>query len=602
MSTPSALVADRYRLVKLLGAGGMGVVWQAWDTRLRRSVALKMLRTQPELTDAERHVATERAMREARITAGLHHLHAVTVFDVVEHDGQPCIVMQLIESTPLSELLREHGTFTAAEAARIGAQVASALAAAHELKIVHRDVKPGNILIGADGSALISDFGISHALGDTTITATGMIHGTPAYLAPEVARGLPTSFASDVFSLGSTLYAVVEGAPPFGTDKNAIALLHRVARGGYATPKHAGPLAPLLRKMLASHPKRRPTMASVADALASLSIPNSGPIADPGLVALGFGPDTADASVEVDAPGVPLTPRDPPLTRPIDASGVETEPLASTPPAIPAEPAQDDAPAPEVAKDTGPRTASLPTGETISVDQPARYEAPTAETEPLGRAASAGTVAAASATLPAWVTHEPPAEAPAGRPRRRREIVAAVLVVVVTVAVGVTLLLNSLRADPRQDAVPTPVETPTMSPAEETPVPRPAAPSPDPTPSRADPTPTATSVTPEQRVVAAISDYYAMMPGRREEAWPLMTADYQENHAGGRSGYESFWSTISDVAVTDAAATGPDSGQATLTYRFVGGRVVQEVTAYRFQDEGGVLKIAATEVLSSRQL
>jgi len=214
MSTPSTLVADRYRLVKMLGAGGMGIVWQAWDERLQRPVALKMLRTQPELTDSERQLSTDRAMREARISAGLHHPHVVTVFDVVEHDGQPCIVMQLIESTPLSALLSEHGTLTPSATARIGAEVGSALATAHKMRIVHRDVKPGNILITADGSAMISDFGISHALGDTTITATGMIHGTPAYLAPEVARGLPTSFASDVFALGSTLYAMLEGTPP----------------------------------------------------------------------------------------------------------------------------------------------------------------------------------------------------------------------------------------------------------------------------------------------------------------------------------------------------------------------------------------------------
>ena len=126
------------------------------------------------------------------------------MFDVVEHEGQPCIVMQLIESTPLSVLLREHGPLTPRETARIGAQVGSALAAAHKMRIVHRDVKPGNILITEDGSAMMSDFGISHALGDTTITATGMIHGTPAFLAPEVARGQQSSFASDVFSLGST--------------------------------------------------------------------------------------------------------------------------------------------------------------------------------------------------------------------------------------------------------------------------------------------------------------------------------------------------------------------------------------------------------------
>ncbi len=178
--------------------------------------------------------------------------------------------MELIESTPLSVLLSEHGTLTPSVAARIGAQVGSALAAAHKLRIVHRDVKPGNILITADGSAMISDFGISHALGDATITATGLIHGTPAYLAPEVARGLPTSFASDVFSLGSTLYAMLEGAPPFGSDKNAIALLHKVARGGYRPPAHAGPLAPLLSEMLSTNPKRRPSMASIVESLTAV--------------------------------------------------------------------------------------------------------------------------------------------------------------------------------------------------------------------------------------------------------------------------------------------------------------------------------------------
>ena len=280
MSTPTTLIAQRYRLVKMLGSGGMGVIWQAWDERLHRPVALKMLRAQPEIDDSERALATERAMREARITAGLHHPHAVTVFDVIEHEGRPCIVMQLVESTPLSALLKEHGPMTPSQAAKIGAEVASALAAAHKLRIVHRDVKPGNILITADGSALISDFGISHALGDATITATGLIHGTPAYLAPEAAKGLPTSFASDVFSLGSTIYTMLEGSPPFGTDANAISLLHKVARGGYDPPRNAGPLGALLKQMLATNPKRRPTMAAVAESLSHVERESSQPISD----------------------------------------------------------------------------------------------------------------------------------------------------------------------------------------------------------------------------------------------------------------------------------------------------------------------------------
>ena len=343
MSSPTTLVADRYRLVKLIGSGGMGVVWHAWDERLHRAVALKMLRTQADLSDREREVATDRAMREARITAGLHHPHAVTVFDVVEYEGQPCIVMQLVESTPLSVLLREHGTLTPRETARIGAQVASALAAAHTMRIVHRDVKPGNILITEDGSAMLSDFGISHALGDTTITATGMVHGTPAYLAPEVAQGKPSSFASDVFSLGSTLYAMLEGAPPFGADRNALALLHRVARGDVPPPRQAGALEPLLRDMLASDPKRRPGMKSVAARLSAML-------------------ERTDAAAESELPTVPVVaaaatapdvgPAEPAPVPP--SAPAETVKAASAPPTAPTERLDE---APSARPHRGDRTA-----------------------------------------------------------------------------------------------------------------------------------------------------------------------------------------------------------------------------------------------------
>ncbi|WP_203579694.1 serine/threonine-protein kinase [Microbacterium hibisci] len=640
MSTPSALVADRYRLVRMLGAGGMGVVWQAWDTRLRRPVALKMLRTQPELTDSERQVATDRAMREARNTAGLHHPHAVTVFDVVEHEGQPCIVMQLIESTPLSELLREHGALTPLETARIGAQVASALAAAHDLKIVHRDVKPGNILIAGDGSAMISDFGISHALGDTTITATGMIHGTPAYLAPEVARGLPTSFASDVFSLGSTLYAVVEGEPPFGTDRNPIALLHKVARGGYPVPKHAGPLAAPLRRMLASQPKRRPSMQSVAEILMSLQHEHAAADLSDDLRTLGFGAHAVTAAAGVAPAGAPnrgsadehpATPETMPFTQAAAAASAEehpdgpgaaaTVPLGDHAAAVPLRedaptvPLEDDAatgahddtapPPPEVpiSDPLGAPSLPAPIGRTRPMDQPTSYQPPTAETEPLGRAAPA---APAVGEAPAWTTQTPQEKAPRTTTRRRRAgIIAGAVILLVALGVGAALVLNLLRPGGVPEADPTPAPAASTTAPEPTsgtpqPVAPPATPSAPPTevPREEEPAP----VAPEQRVTDTISGYYAMMPGDRDAAWPLMTADYQENHAGGRGGYDAFWSQVAEVSASQVSATGPDQGQATLTYRFHDGRVVEEVTRYRFVDEGGVLKIAATEVLSSRGL
>ena len=583
MSTPSTLIADRYRLVKLLGAGGMGIVWQAWDERLHRPVALKMLRTQPELTDSERQRATDRALREARITAGLRHPHAVTVFDVIQHDGQPCIVMELLESTPLSVLLSEHGTVTPSEAARIGAQVGSALAAAHKLRIVHRDVKPGNILMTADGSAMISDFGISHALGDTTITATGMIHGTPAYLAPEVARGMPTTFASDVFSLGSTLYAALEGAPPFGSEPNAIALLHKVARGGYPPPRHAGPLAPLLNQMLAADPKRRPSMTSVTDSLSTMQEAGGGPV-------------TAALAVTTEASIIPI----------VGDAGEPADENRPTPPAIPVEDvateASEAASATAVLPDgvTQPAAAPRePTAETLRVDQPTRYEPPTAETEPLAGAASArATSGPASAAAAAAGPAAP--EQSSRRTGRRVAVVAGIALLVSALLIGAVVLLNSLRPDVDAGTDPTAGPTPTAAIPSETPdadavTPAPSASAPPEEEAEPEPPPP----TPEERVVDTISTYYAMLPEDRDTAWPTMTADYQENHAGGRGGYEAFWAPIADVTVADVRATAPDRGQATLTYYFRDGRVVQEVTGYRFVEEGGALKIAETEVLSS---
>src|SRR3954468_14295045 len=175
--------------------------------------------------------------------------------------------MELVPSQPLSEILAELHTLHEQETATLGAQVASALAAAHAAGIVHRDVKPANILVADDGTARISDFGIAHAIGDSTVTSTGMLTGTPAYLAPEVARGGESGYASDVFSLGSTLYATLEGRPPFGPEANAIGLLHRVPAGQAAPPQHAGALAPLLSRMMATDAAARPTMAEVATEL-----------------------------------------------------------------------------------------------------------------------------------------------------------------------------------------------------------------------------------------------------------------------------------------------------------------------------------------------
>jgi eukaryotic-like serine/threonine-protein kinase len=270
MAEPQVLVANRYRLLRRVGSGGMGVVWQGWDERLERRVALKQLYRQSGASTTEAELANQRALREARLTARLQHPHAVPVFDAVEQDGQLWLVMQFIPSITLAAVLVQGGPLQPNEAARVGAEVASALAAAHTVGIVHRDVKPGNILIAEDGTALISDFGIARALGDATLTSSGMIHGTPAYLAPEVARGSEADFASDVFSLGSTLYSALEGRPPFGTDDNTMALLHRVASGQFPPPQRSGPLTPVIMRMLAIDRDVRPSMGALAESLARL--------------------------------------------------------------------------------------------------------------------------------------------------------------------------------------------------------------------------------------------------------------------------------------------------------------------------------------------
>ena len=271
------LVAGRYRLVELLGSGSMGEVWRAHDERLDRTVAVKQLLPAAGLSEIAARQGTERAMREARITAKLQHPHAVTVHDVVEHDGRPCLVMEYVPARSLSSVLAERGTLPPVEVARIGQQVAAALAAAHAAGIVHRDVKPDNVLLTEDGGAKITDFGISRAVGDGSVTGPGIVVGTPAYLAPEIAAGGAATYASDVFSLGATLYQAVEGGPPFGYDENTITLLQRVAEGQFPPPRQAGPLEPLLGWLLRRDPAQRPGMAQAADALGAVAEGQSPP-------------------------------------------------------------------------------------------------------------------------------------------------------------------------------------------------------------------------------------------------------------------------------------------------------------------------------------
>ncbi|GAA1681398.1 hypothetical protein GCM10009765_33140 [Fodinicola feengrottensis] len=265
------LIAGRYRLRTWIGAGAMGEVWQAMDERLHRIVAAKQLLLPVGLSHPDAEVLRQRSFREGRIAARLQHPNAIAVYDVVSDDGRPVLVMEYMASRSLAEVIDEDGPLAPERVANIGAQAASALAAAHAASIVHRDIKPGNILLGPDGTTKITDFGISRATGDITVTKTGVLTGTPAYLSPEAARGQVTGSPSDVFALGATLYAAVEGEPPFGRDDNTMALLHLIATGKVNPPRRAGVLANTLQKMLRDDPSTRPTMKQLSEELAAVA-------------------------------------------------------------------------------------------------------------------------------------------------------------------------------------------------------------------------------------------------------------------------------------------------------------------------------------------
>src|SRR4051812_8965475 len=255
-SSPPAVVADRYRLIAPLGQGGMGRVWRAIDVVLHRDVAIKELVPPPGLTAGERQEMRERSLREARAIARLNNVNVVRVFDVLRTDADPWIVMEYVPSRSLQDALAAEGPVNPIRAAEIGLGVLGALRAAHRAGVVHRDVKPGNVLIGADGRVVLTDFGLATVPGDPNVTRTGLVLGSPAYIAPERARDGTAGSGADLWSLGATLYAAVEGASPFARP-SAIATLAALATENPPPARNAGPLKPVLNGLLRKDPTHR---------------------------------------------------------------------------------------------------------------------------------------------------------------------------------------------------------------------------------------------------------------------------------------------------------------------------------------------------------
>ncbi|MFJ6543085.1 serine/threonine-protein kinase [Streptomyces sp. NPDC091385] len=251
------VVAGRYRLRARIGRGGMGVVWRAEDEVLGRLVAVKEIVQDDSAPDADARLRRERTFREARAVAQLHHPHIIVVHDVVEQDERPYIVMELIDGGSLADRIAEQGPLTPEEAARIGADLLSALSTAHAAGVLHRDIKPANVLVesGTD-RAVLTDFGIARVAGATTLTETGSFVGSPEYTAPERMSGLRSGPAADLWSLGALLCTALSGESPFRRDSLG-GILHAVVSDEIRPPAEAEPLLPVIRGLLERDPERR---------------------------------------------------------------------------------------------------------------------------------------------------------------------------------------------------------------------------------------------------------------------------------------------------------------------------------------------------------
>jgi hypothetical protein len=337
-ATAGRLISGRYRLQEPIGRGAMGIVWRGRDELLDREVAVKEVRAA-----ADNDGIYQRTLREAKAAARLNHPGVVTVFDVVEEDGSPWIVMELVHARSLDRLIAEDGPLRPQQAARLGEQLLGALECAHAAGVLHRDVKPGNVLVVADNTVKLTDFGIATFPGDPALTQVGMVYGTPGYTAPERVRGEPATPASDLWSLGATLYTAVEGRGPFDRLGGSAAIFARVAHEPAPRAPSAGPLGPVIDALLQADPAQRPDVITAARLLGNAAArADSGPAFPDGFAVPGGYPAFADVR---EFPPMP-PPADLPasadlpefLDQPAGGSPVSSSPAANPPAAGPAPP------------------------------------------------------------------------------------------------------------------------------------------------------------------------------------------------------------------------------------------------------------------------
>jgi serine/threonine protein kinase len=308
------VIAGRYRLEAPIGRGAMGVVWRARDQLLDRDVAIKEVQIADTLTEAERATAFQRTLREAKTAARLNHPAVVTVYDVAEDGGRPWIVMQLVHAQSLDHVLTTSGPVSPRRAAEMARQLLSALSVAHAAGVMHRDVKPSNVLLGRDDRAVLTDFGIATFADDPKLTQTGMVMGSPGFTAPERIRGEDASPASDLWSLGATLFAAVEGHGPFERRGGAITTMSAIINEEAPEAPTAGALGPVIAALLRREPADRPDASAAARMIAGVlpRLPDRPPAAPAGYEATALSASSRPASPQPGpAPPGPVRPRAP---------------------------------------------------------------------------------------------------------------------------------------------------------------------------------------------------------------------------------------------------------------------------------------------------
>ncbi|MCP2335077.1 serine/threonine-protein kinase [Actinomadura rupiterrae] len=420
------VLASRYRLDTVVGRGGMGTVWRARDLTLHREVAVKEVVLPPGLSDGERDVLYERTLREARASARLSHPAVVVVHDVVEEDMRPWIVMELVLAPSLQDVLDRDGVLPHRRVAEIGVQMLGALRHAHSKGILHRDVKPSNVLLCDSGRVVLTDFGIAQMEGDATLTQTGLVMGSPAYIPPERAQGARAVPASDLWSLGATLYAALEGRSPYERS-DAMSSLQAALLEPVPPPRNGGPLRPVLDGLLARQPMHRmnaeqaePLLARVAKTAAPA--PASAPQSAAG-VTMGDEPRTV-----LDGPSETVTdPAD--LGRPVQEQRLDPPSVRRDPPSVRRDPS------------TVGRGSSVPQARRsadVPATSPDRESALTGETidqEPYAHTPTPRTPAPPPRTSPHGPSHPTVRATGAPGQSRRHTVLVTIIVILVVAAV-----------------------------------------------------------------------------------------------------------------------------------------------------------------------